>query len=1449
MLYAKREEIGGARDRLLNGLKRLATSNEDVFRMERDLNIQQPILKEKALHTEQLLQQLAVNQDSTDQLKKVVQAEEAIVKQQMQEIEAIAAEAQRELDEVLPSYNIAAKEVNNLDKNDLREVRTFKKPPRLVQTVMEAVCILFQRKPDWETSKKILIDTKFAYNLLNFDKENVSDTTLRRLRKYIEDPEFMPRNVAASSEAARTLCVWVRAIDQYAQVSKKVEPKKRKRAEAEVHLKASQEKLRAKQEQLEEIEQKLGDLRRSYETSLADKVEHQKRLELTAQRLRRASKLTTALADEQGRWSETAAELQESMTYLTGDVFASAAAVAYCGAFTGSYRHEMMTKWVGWLEECGIPVSENFSLRTTLCKPVHIRHWNLQGLPTDTVSIDNAIMVTQGRRWPLMIDPQKQANAWIKKMEGDNLTVLKPTDDNILRTLESCVRNGKPVLLEDVGQELDPALEPLLNQEVIKVGNRHLIHLGDGDIDFDLDFKFYMTTPLSNPHYLPDVCNKVTIINFTVTHAGLEEQLLNDVITCERPDLESQKNRLIENISKDKQKLEEIEESILQQLNQGGDHILDDEVMINTLNESKLTAVVIQNRLKETEQIEINLAGSYDQYRPVATRGSLLYFVIADMGAVDPMYQYSLQYFKQLFNTVMENAEASDDLQTRLNILNDNVTESIYFNICRGLFEEHKPMFAFLIASAIMRQQGNITTEEWNLLVRGAVMRTTDISHRPENPDPGWISDKEWNFVCTLQEQFPDAFGDLPKSIDVDNTEWYAWQDKELPYAEDLPGNWESKLTAFQKLLLLRGIREEKLVYAIREFTIRAIGPQFGENLPLSLEKVYPDTRPITPVIFVLSTGADPIGFLKRFAIDMDMEERLKMRSLGQGQGEYAEEMIESAVKSGDWVLLQNCHLATSWMPELEKIVNGFQFREGIHENFRLWLTSMPSQDFPVSVLQNGIKLTHEPPRGIKANMARTYADFNEEWFEDVRQQAPWKKLLYSLTFFNAVIQERRKFGPLGWNIRYEFNQSDLDVSIDTLRMLLNEVSDDAELPWKALKTLTGDILYGGRVTDDWDRRCLMSILNKFYNPLVLTDDYKYAELGDVYVSPENGTLESYRKLIQELPPTDAPEIFGMNENADMVYQLQESSRIVNTIVQMQPRVTRGGGSGAKAEEVVHQLAGNVLDMVPPNLTMEEAGLHTFIITETGQMDSLATALSQEMERYNKLLDVMRASLIKLQKAIVGEEVMSAELETMFNSMLSNQVPQKWTDNAYTSMKPLGSWITNLVDRIMFMRKWLRGGAPTVYTISYFFFPQGFLTGVLQRHARAYKLPIDQLEFQFEVIDQDRDSLVSPQDGVFVDGMFLEAGRWDSKKHILTDAEPGDIYTEMPPIYLLPSAGYVRSPDSYQTPLYKTSARAGILSTTGLSTNFVIAIDLPQEKEDPEYWTLQGTALICQLST
>lgn len=638
-------------------------------------------------------------------------------------------------------------------------------------------------------------------------------------------------------------------------------------------------------------------------------------------------------------------------------------------------------------------------------------------------------------------------------------------------------------------------------------------------------------------------------------------------------------------------------------------------------------------------------------------------------------------------------------------------------------------------------------------------------------------------------------------------------------------------------------LKEENLMLYIKEFIRKELSDEFIESPPFDLVGAYQDSTSISPLIFILSPGADPIPNLQNLAKLNGMDEKLKILSLGQGQGKIAEQFIQAGQANGEWICLQNCHLSSSWMPELERIQE-IQNEETINPEYRLWLTSMPTSVFPVPVLQMGLKITNEPPKGLKANLKRTYNELTDDEYESCTKPREYKKMLFALAYFHAVILERRKFGAIGWNISYEWMNSDFFMSQAQLKMFLDQ---QPEVPYTALNYLCAEINYGGRVTDDKDVELIKSLLKRYFTPDILRDEYKLSLL-DTYYAPKEGNLTQTLDYINTLPLEDDPEIFGLHPNANITFKKKTVGEFLEMLITIQPRAAAKGANVITPEEIVAGEASKMYNLVPEQLDRKRAHEKTFVITENGALQSLGVFLGQEIDRFNILLRVMKKTLHDLGEAIKGTLVMSLELEKMFNNIIDKKVPHLWEDVGYPSLKPLGSWMEDLIARVEFIASWLYEGPPNSFLLPAFFFPQGFMTSSLQTYARKNAIPIDTLKFKTNIRKEFvKDIKNPPDDGVNIHGLFLQGARWNTGEGKLADSKKGVLFVEIPVIWLEPILETAKDDErAYKCPLYKTSLRKGELSTTGHSTNFIMYLALHTEQK-PEFWINRGVALLCQL--
>lgn len=266
-------------------------------------------------------------------------------------------------------------------------------------------------------------------------------------------------------------------------------------------------------------------------------------------------------------------------------------------------------------------------------------------------------------------------------------------------------------------------------------------------------------------------------------------------------------------------------------------------------------------------------------------------------------------------------------------------------------------------------------------------------------------------------------------------------------------------------------------------------------------------------MIFILAPGVDPRKSLEVLAKQYNRQ--LVNVSLGRGQEEIAKRTILEGSKQGQWLFLANCHLSLNFLRNLEKILEQLDIdKNEVNDNFRLFLSTEPNPKFPITLLQRSVRVTTEPPRGIKKNMERIYYNMPEDKFSDKTEfMANFKKLVFSLAWFHSIIIERRKFKTLGWNVIYDFNDNDLETSESILKIYLDEKST-GPIQWDAIKFLVSEVVYGGRVTDEWDRRLMSVYATDYFNDRVITE--KAFKLGDPspfinYVIPDDANIKDMK--------------------------------------------------------------------------------------------------------------------------------------------------------------------------------------------------------------------------------------------------------------------------------------------------------------------------------------------------
>ena len=439
--------------------------------------------------------------------------------------------------------------------------------------------------------------------------------------------------------------------------------------------------------------------------------------------------------------------------------------------------------------------------------------------------------------------------------------------------------------------------------------------------------------------------------------------------------------------------------------------MLDNVDLIRTLEDTKSKATEIAGKLILASQTSIEVEQSRDGYRSVAVCGAVLFFVLAELSTINPMYEYSLTAFLEVFVSSLHKSKPDPVLAKRLSKIKDTLKYAVYNYACTGLFERHKLMFSFQMTIKLLEVEGVIVNSELNFFLKG------DISlEQPSTPNTfAWLLDQGWKDLLKLATINP-VFGMIPQQLPKYEAEWKAWASLEAPECATMPLDYSERLSEFQKLCVLRCFRIDRVYNAITNFVISRLGEKYVMPPVINYKNIFDQSLPTSPVVFILSPGADPQSDLQKLAETLGFGgSKLKFLSLGQGQAPIALQLLETAVLRGQWLMLQNCHLLVPWLRTLEKTLEKI---DRPHKDFRLWLTTEPTEGFPIGILQRSLKVVTEPPNGLKLNIRSSYFKLSEENLADCSHES-FRPLVYVLAFFHAVVQERGKYGKLGWSVKY----------------------------------------------------------------------------------------------------------------------------------------------------------------------------------------------------------------------------------------------------------------------------------------------------------------------------------------------------------------------------------------------------------------------------------------------
>lgn len=1130
----KREDLEEQQRHLNVGLEKLRDTVDKVRDLRVSLAEKKAQLEQKDAEANEKLQRMVADQREAEQRKNTSLEIQVALGKQEAEVASRKKIVLEDLAKAEPAVEEAKGAVSNIKKQHLTEVRSMASPPQGVRLALDSVCTLIGHKvSDWKQVQAVVRRDDFIASIISFNNEKQMTKALRmKMRNdFLSNPEFTFDKVNRASRACGPLVTWVQAQVQYAEILDRVGPLREEVRQLEEQALQTKAEAKAVEQTIENLEASIATYKAEYASLISETQAIKAEMARVQFKVDRSVKLLDSLSSERTRWEEGSKSFETQIGTLVGDVVVAAAFLAYSGLYDQTFRKAMMEDWLHQLHLSGIQFKQHNPITEYLSTADERLGWQQNTLPVDDLCTENAIILQRFNRYPLIIDPSGRVTEFLQRECKDRrLTVTSFLDDSFTKQLESSLRFGNPILIQDA-EHLDPVLNHVLNKEYQKTGGRVLIQLGKQQIDFSPAFKIYLSTRDPSATFAPDICSRTTFVNFTVTQSSLQTQSLAEVLKSERPDVDERRSNLIKLQGEFKVHLRQLEKRLLQALNESRGNILDDDNVIETLETLKTEAAEISAKMSNTEGVMAEVEEITLQYNIIARSCSAVFAVLEQLHYLNHFYQFSLQYFLDIFHSVLHgNPHLTNE--TNHNVRRDIIVKDLFVTTYKrtalGLLQKDRITLAMLLAQASPYKMDKGLLD----VIMDDKLEGNDLS-----------SDVEARAEVLARASRITALKD--KLDNVSEADWDKFFSEEL--AENfVPQVWEETTEptdrALTSLLLVKLFRLDRFVPAAERFVTLVFGAELFdmvEDLKQTVDQV-PATRPISLV-------SSP-GFDASYKVD-SLVERMRVRctniAMGSNEGlASADKAIANAAQTGSWVLIKNVHLAPTWLQSLEKRM------ESLNPNleFRLFLSMESSPKIPVNLLRASRVLMYEQPAGVRANMKDSMSSLSTR---SVKAPVERTRLYLLLSFLHAVVQERLRYAPnLGWKGFWEFNDADYECSAFVVDTWVDVAAQNRtniapqNIPWDMIRYLVTET-YGGKIDDEGDFGMLRQIVETFLTPKAFDIGHKLvdssgggaaAELsegeGDLVV-PSGTSLPEFMGWIQRLPEREPPTYLGLPANAE----------------------------------------------------------------------------------------------------------------------------------------------------------------------------------------------------------------------------------------------------------------------------------------------------------------------------
>ena len=1453
----KNEELNEQKTHINKGLQKIIQTEKIVNELKQSLAIKGKELDKKQEETKLKFEKIMEDTEKARQNKEKAENKQKQIEETKKEIDERTKKVNDELSTVLPKMEAAKQAVGNMSKKNFATLKSLKKVGDTIKFPLKLIAMIYTKltgktpkeKMEWDEIKNCLIKEDFISTIKNAKIESLGPKLTNMIHKEITENEWSIDKIKNAFFEAGLLAEWIESTIACANINNQMEPLKKEIA----GLNAQKDKVVAEYDEIakekEILEKNIEQLKINYDESLAESNNIKQEIEQVQSKVERSEKLLINLSSEKERWSKQMDEFKININNLLGDTYLSSSFLAYIGFYDAFYRKYLKDKARQIVKQNEIISTNDFDEVEWLTKANDKANWQNCKLPNDNICLENATILQRFNRYPLIIDPAGQATEFIKTFySSKNLKSSTFTDSNFLKLLENALRFGYPILVQDV-EKIDPIMNSLLNKEIHKQSGRNLIRIGDQEIDFSMTFNMFMITRDSSCHFTPDLCSRVTFLNFTITQSSLQNQILDIVLKNERPEVNNKKEELIKAQREYKLQLRQLEEDLLTALNSEGNLLENNEVMTR-LEDIKKKSFEISEEVSKSEDIMRELESTMNEYAPLANKASRIFFALDSLEIIHYLYRYSLSFFMDILNYVINSKEMQEvpknmyaNRQIKIIQL---LFKEIYHRVGYSLLNKDKALLAMRLAQINL---GDKFKNEINLLLKINSNIMNDASDISSDILGGKLTLNQKKQLSELNKSEP--FTGLVSEITSNSEAWNnfyndAFAENCTPveflnkHKESISNEKDQKIfDAITKSILLLVFRPDRMLNSIQSFLKEVFNEELVNIPELDLVKVIKDeTNCKMPILFCSAPGFDASTKIESLA--RQLNKKFLSIAIGSSEGfELVEKNWASKIKSGEWLVLKNVHLAPNWLNEIEKRL----YANEPNPNFRLFLTMEFNPKIPANVLRISRKFVFELPSGIKHSLIRSYANVLTP---AKSEKTPHERcrLHFLLAWFHAVIGERLRYVPIGWSKFYEFNESDQRCALEAIDEWINIYAKDRvnispkQIPWDAIRTIIHQSMYGGKIDNEYDMKILESLVNLYFNEKTYDFNYPLFKTSsenqdNVLKIPDKTNNAGFIEWINALPNVESPEWSGLPNNAEKLVRETASNRFITEMNKIQGIEDEGVGSGdGKGKSTQASWLVSVQEKSTKLLKVLPLQVKPLVGNKQSNNDPIYRFLLREVAVASKLLNKVRDDLDQLILMSKGESKSTNELRDIAKNIFNDSVPKVW--QIYSTLElNITEWILDLKNRINQLNKitqakdygrsglWLGG----------LIFPEAYLTATRQSVAQELKVSLDELMLSVELVK----NITSVDNTCFVlKGLCIEGAEWnyDQNKLIMTDS----LFSQLPPFLLKWSVKKnANLSNIFPIPVYLNTMRKNLLFSVFIKNESVLS--------DSD-WYQRGIALI-----